>query len=114
MQVADVRNAADHGFSIQFQHESEHAVRRRMLWTHVDQHVIGAQLGLHRTARVDGHHAAVLHRERGAQRHPIGVNAGSAERDLNRASGCHSPPSWPSPEARSAVSRTFMSFGNAS
>src|SRR5262245_15633061 len=46
MQVADVRNGLQHHFAIGPKHDAQHAVCRRMLRPHVDQHFLGAQVAL--------------------------------------------------------------------
>ena len=44
VQVADDRLGAQHGLAVELDHESEHAVRRRVLGPHVDDH--GLVVGL--------------------------------------------------------------------
>ena len=51
VQIADVRNAAHHRLTVELEHEAKHAVRRRMLRSDVDQHVIALELGLERGQR---------------------------------------------------------------
>ena len=46
MQISDVRNAADNGFSVELEHQAQHAVRCGMLWPNVDEHVLTVQIGL--------------------------------------------------------------------
>ncbi len=38
VQIADIRLALDDGFAIEFQQQPQHAVRRRMLRPHVEDH----------------------------------------------------------------------------
>jgi hypothetical protein len=38
VEVADDRLAPQHGLALQFQHQPQHAVGRRVLWAHVDDH----------------------------------------------------------------------------
>jgi hypothetical protein len=43
VEIADVRNHPDHRLAVQLDHQPQHAVRRRVLGTDVDQHVLGAE-----------------------------------------------------------------------
>ncbi len=38
VQISDDRLAPEHGLTLQLKHETQHAVRARVLWTHVDDH----------------------------------------------------------------------------
>jgi hypothetical protein len=76
MEQADVRIGAHHDFAVQFQHQAQHAVRRRMLRTEVEGVVPDVSHGRHLSviflahdarrhfARLDGHglvdHALLL------------------------------------------------------
>ena len=54
MQVADDRLGAQDGFAVQLEHEAQHAMGRRMLRTHVDDHgVVFGDLGVD-VVRIDG------------------------------------------------------------
>ncbi len=69
VQVADVRNAAHHGLAVQFQDQAQHAVRRRVLRSDVDQHVIAIEVGLERQGRRD--------------RTSLGIEPAGRQRDLD-------------------------------
>ena len=77
VQVADDRLAAQDGLALEFEHEAEHAVRRRVLRTHVDDHrlivvgVVGqvAELGGLGLAHPQ-HRADLAHQLAGPQSRP--------------------------------------------
>jgi hypothetical protein len=46
VEIADMRYAANDGFSVELENKAKHAVRRGMLRPDVDQHVIAGELGL--------------------------------------------------------------------
>src|SRR6185312_15031429 len=67
VQVADVWNAAYDGLAVQLEHQPEHTVGRRMLWTQVDEHVLTVERGLERERLGDSNrYAAVVCHERNA------------------------------------------------
>jgi len=69
VQVADVRDAADHSLAIQLQDEAENSVRRRVLWAEVDEHVLTFEIWLDTRRRLDGDRcSAVVGDERNALR----------------------------------------------
>ena len=41
-----MRNASDHRFAVELEYEPQHAMRRRMLWADVDDHVLASEIRL--------------------------------------------------------------------
>ena len=80
LRIADVRNAADDRLAIELEHQPQHAVRRGVLWTEVDEHVIRGQLRLDRERGRECQSAAVVTRNQGnALRAALRIEARSRE-----------------------------------
>jgi len=69
MQIADVGDAADYGLAVELQYEPQDSVRRWVLWSDVDEHVLTFEIGLDTRRRFDGYRcAAVVRHERNTLR----------------------------------------------
>ena len=86
VQITDVGNAAHDGLTIELEHQAENSMRRRMLGTDVDEHVIAFEIGLdaRRWLESDGG-ATIVGDERNALRSPLRVETGGRKLYFDRA-----------------------------
>ena len=103
VQVTNVRNAPHHRLAVQLEHQTQHAVCRRMLRSNIDEHVVAREIRLDSLRRLHGHHVAgLVGNERHSTRFAVRVQAGGRELDFDRAldGGHYSPVLSPVPRRR--------------